>query len=92
MSRHWDAGGRLWSEFVGRSEEGLEETLEPSPSTRIYERKLDGRIEAHLVHLPVVRRLKDAAADRLLSDRLVGRSDMSIPCHETVRQTLKKRP
>lgn len=39
---------RVRQQFV---EAGLEETLKPSASTRIYERKLDGRVEAHRVTL-----------------------------------------
>src|SRR5271166_1035366 len=32
-------------------EEGLEAALQPRPSTRTYERKIDGKAEAHLIAL-----------------------------------------
>ena len=68
--------GRATVERVRRAfvEEGLEETLEPSPSTRIYERKLDGRIEAHLVALACGAPPKGRSGWtlRLLRDRLVA--------------------
>src|SRR5262245_54864257 len=37
---------RIRKQFV---EEGLEAVLQPKPSTRVYERKMDGRTEAHLI-------------------------------------------
>ncbi len=45
--------GRATVEPVRRPfvEEGLEETLGPSPSRRIYDRKMNGRIETQLVAL-----------------------------------------
>src|SRR5688572_22118059 len=43
--------GRATVERVRRQfvEDGLEATLNPQPTTRIYERRLDGKAEAHLV-------------------------------------------
>lgn len=86
--------GRATVERVRRQfvEEGLEETLEPSPSTRIYERKLDGRIEAHLVALAcgAPPEGRSSWTLRLLGDRLVALGHVDSVSHETVRQTLKK--
>jgi hypothetical protein len=80
---------RVRQQFV---EEGLEETLEPSPSTRIYERKLDGRVEAHLVALAcgAPPEGRSCWTLRLLGDRLVALGHVDSVSHETVRQTLKK--
>jgi transposase len=86
--------GRATVERVRRSfvEEGLEETLEPSPSTRIYERKLDGRMEAQLVALACSAPPEGHSGWtlRLLSDRLVALGHVDSVYYETVRQTLKK--
>jgi hypothetical protein len=86
--------GRATVERVRRAfvEEGLEETLEPSPSTRIYERKLDGRIEAHLVALACGAPPEGRCGWtlRLLGDRLVALGHVDSVSYETVRQTLKK--
>lgn len=88
--------GRATVERVRRQfvEEGLEEVLVPSPSTRIYERKLDGKAEAHLVALacgaPPEGRSRWTL--RLLGDRLVALEHVDSVSHETVRQTLKKMP
>src|SRR5208283_4016592 len=38
--------GRTRKQFV---EDGMEAALNPQPSTRVYERRLDGKAEAHLV-------------------------------------------
>ncbi len=88
--------GRATVERVRRAfvEEGLEETLEPSPSTRIYERKLDGRIEAHLVALACGAPPEGRCGWtlRLLGDRLVALGHVDSVSYETVRQTLKKTP
>jgi len=86
--------GRATVERVRRAfvEEGLEETLEPPPSTRIYERKLDGRIEAHLVALACGPPPEGSSGWtlRLLGDRLVALGHVDSVSYETVRQTLKK--
>lgn len=86
--------GRATVERVRRQfvEEGLEEVLEPSPSLRIYERKLDGKAEAHLVALAcgAPPEGRDGWTLRLLGDRLVALGHVDSVSHETVRQTLKK--
>jgi hypothetical protein len=73
-------------------EEGLEGTLQPKPTTRIYERKFDGKAEAHLIAVvcgaPPEGRARWTL--RLLGDRMVGLGYLESVSHETVRQTLKK--
>lgn len=75
-------------------EEGLEAALNRRPSTRQYERKLDGNAEAHLIALacsspPAGRKHWSL---RLLAEKLVTleQVDVDSVSHETVRQTLKK--
>lgn len=81
--------GRTRKQFV---EDGMEAALNPQPSTRVYERRLDGKAEAHLVAItcgaPPVGRARWTL--RLLADRMVGLGYVESVCHEAVRQTLKK--
>lgn len=73
---------------------GLAHAVNRKPSSRIYERKIDGQIEAHLIALSC----GDAPAGyarwtlRLLAERLVEleQVDLASISHETVRQVLKK--
>lgn len=80
---------RIRKQFV---EEGLEETLQPKPSLRVYQRRLDGKAEAHLVAIacgaPPEGRSRWTL--RLLGDRLVALGHVESVGHETVRRTLKK--
>jgi hypothetical protein len=80
---------RVRKQFV---EEGLEEVLEPKPTSRVYERRLDGTAEAHLVAIacgaPPEGRSRWTL--RLLGDRLVALGHVESVSHETVRRTLKK--
>ena len=80
---------RVRKQFV---EEGLEATLNPKPTTRTYERRLDGKAEAHLVAIacgaPPAGRARWTL--RLLADRMVGLGQVESLSYETVRQTLKK--
>jgi transposase len=80
---------RARTQFV---EEGIEATLNPKPTTRTYERRLDGKAEAHLVALvcgaPPEGRARWTL--RLLADRMVGLGHVESVSHEAVRQTLKK--
>jgi hypothetical protein len=80
---------RVRKQFV---EEGLEATLNPRPTTRIYQRRLDGKAEAHLVAIacgaPPEGRSRWTL--RLLADRIVGLGYVESVSHEAVRQTLKK--
>jgi len=80
---------RIRKQFV---EEGFEAVLQPKPSTRVYERKMDGRAEAHLIALtcgaPPAGRSRWTL--RLLGDRMVSLGYLESLSHETVRRTLKK--
>jgi hypothetical protein len=80
---------RVRQQFV---EEGLEATLNPKPSTRIYERRLDGKAEAHLVAMTCGAPPEGRArwTLRLLADRMVALGYVESVSHEAVRQTLKK--
>ena len=81
---------RIRKQFV---EEGLEAVLQPKPSTRVYERKMDGRTEAHLIALacggPPAGRSRWTL--RLLGDRMVGLGYVESLSQDTVRRTLKKK-
>ena len=80
---------RVREQFV---EEGLEAALRPRPSNRVYERKIDGRIEAHLIALacgtPPAGRARWTL--RLLGEQMVGLGYVESLSHEAVRRTLKK--
>jgi transposase len=75
-------------------EEGLDAALNRRPTTRRYERKLDGNAEAHLIALacgsPPAGRNKWSL--RLLADALatLEQVDIDSVSHETVRRVLKK--
>jgi transposase len=77
-------------------EEGLEAALNRKPSSRQYERKLDGTAEAHLIALVCGK----APAGRmgwtlrLFADRLVQLEEVEVVSvsHETIRRVLKKTP
>lgn len=80
---------RIRKRFV---EDGLEAALNPKPSQRVYERKLDGKAEAHLIALacgaPPEGRSRWTL--RLLSDRMVVLEHVESVSYETVRRVLKK--
>lgn len=80
---------RVRQQFV---EEGLDETLTPRPTTRTYERRLDGQAEAHLVAMACGTPPQGRArwTLRLLADRLVALGHVETISHETVRRTRKK--
>ena len=80
---------RVRQQFV---EDGLEAVLNPKPSRRVYERKMDGKAEAHLIALAC-----GAAPEgrsrwtlRLLSDQMVVLEHVESVSFETVRRVLKK--
>jgi transposase len=81
---------RLRERFV---EEGLEAALRPRRPSPPPPRKLDGHLEAQLIHLAC----SEAPAGRarwtlrLLADRMVELEYVAELSHETVRRTLKKR-
>lgn len=82
---------RVRKQFVA---EGLAATLERKRPDRVYERRLDGTQEAHLVAL-VCSAPPDGQARwslRLLADELVRLEVTDAISYETVRQTLKKMP
>jgi hypothetical protein len=70
----------------------LEAVLQPKASTRVYERKMDGRTEAHLIAVacgtPPEGRSRWTL--RLLGDHMVILGHVDSLSHETVRRTLKK--
>ena len=80
---------RVRKHFV---EEGLEAVLQPKPSTRVYERKMDGRAEAHLIAVACGAPPKGRSrwTLRLLGDQMVILGHVDTLSHETVRRTLKK--
>ena len=73
-------------------EYGLEEALERKPTTRVYENKVDGDVEAKLIALccgdPPEGRSKWSL--RLLADKMVELEHVDYISHVTVREVLKK--
>lgn len=80
---------RIRKQFV---EEGLETVLDPKPSQRVYERKMDGKAEAHLIALACSAAPEGRAqwTLRLLGDQMVVLGHVDTLSHETVRRVLKK--
>jgi transposase len=80
---------RVRKQFV---EDGLDATLNPRPTTRVYTRRLDGKAEAHLVAMACGTPPEGRArwTLQLLADRLVALGHVEALCDETVRRTLKK--
>lgn len=80
---------RVKKKFV---EEGFEAALENSPTTRVYEKKADGDVEAHLVAL-ACSKAPDGFSKwslRLLADKMVELEYVDDISYETVRRVLKK--
>jgi transposase len=81
---------RIRRRFV---EEGLAATLARKRPDRVYERRLDGRQEAHLVALacgdPPAGQARWSL--RLLAGELVRLEVVEAVSHETVRRTFKKK-
>jgi transposase len=73
-------------------EEGWEAALQRKPSTRTYNRKVDGEVEAHLVQLccsePPKGRVRWTL--RLLADKMVELHYVDSLSYVTVREVLKK--
>jgi transposase len=86
---HATTVARVRQRFV---EQGLAAALRPQPTTRQYERKLDGAAEAHLIALACGPAPEGRAqwTLRLLADKLVELEHVPSISHETVRRTLKK--
>lgn len=80
---------RTRKQFV---EEGTDATLNPKPTTRTYERRLDGVAEAHLVATTCGAPPEGRArwTLRLLADQMVALGVVESVSYEAVRQTLKK--
>jgi len=94
IAEAFDAGittvERVRRRFV---EEGLASALSPyRGGKRIYEHKLDGAQEAHLIALACSAPPEERArwTLRLLAQRMVELAYVDTLSHETVRQTLKK--
>jgi len=80
---------RVKKRFV---EEGMEVALTRRPSERVYEKKADGDIEAHLVALSCGTPPEGFSrwSLRLLADRAVELQYIGSVSYETVRRVLKK--
>jgi len=80
---------RVKKRFV---EEGLEAVLERRPTSRVYDRKMDGDVEAKLVTLCCSKPPKGYAkwSLRLLADKMVELKYVENISHVTVRSVLKK--
>jgi transposase len=80
---------RVRKEFV---EEGLEAALERRKPRRLYQRKLDGDGEAHLVALACQKPPEGRSRWTLplLADRMVQLEYIDQISYQTVRRTLKK--
>jgi transposase len=81
--------GRVRERFV---EEGLEAALARKAPQRVYQRRLDGAQEAHLVALVCSPPPEDRGrwTLQLLADKMVELEYVEYVSKETVRQTLKK--
>jgi hypothetical protein len=80
---------RVKKRFV---EEGLGVALNGKESERVYSKKVDGDLEAHLVALSCSEPPEGFArwSLRLLADKVVELGYVEDISHETVRRTLKK--
>jgi transposase len=80
---------RVKKRFV---EEGLDIALNGHKGQRIYERKADGNLEAHIVALSCSEPPDGFArwSLRLLADKVVELNYVDTISHETVRRVLKK--
>lgn len=81
---------RVKKRFV---EEGFEACLQRKATTRIYDRKMDGDAEAHLISIACGEPPQGFAkwSLRLLADKMVELNYIESISHETVRTVLKKR-
>lgn len=72
--------------------EGLEAAINRAPTTRLYDRALDGRAEAHLIALACSEVPEGRArwTVRLLADKMVELGHVEALSRESVRRTLKK--
>lgn len=80
---------RVKKKFV---EEGFDAVMNPGKSKRVYVKKFDGELEAHLVAL-CCSKAPDGYAKwslRLLADKMVELQYVDEISHESIRQILKK--
>lgn len=93
ISQAFDVG-RATVERVRKSfvEEGLESALNRDKPERVYQRKLDGKGEAHLIAVTCSQAPEGYQrwTLQLLADRLVELGYVDSISDETVRRTLKK--
>lgn len=80
---------RVKKRFV---EEGLDAVMTRKPTSRVYARKADGDLEAHLIALSCSPAPEGHArwTLRLLADKVVELNYVESISHETVRRVLKK--
>lgn len=80
---------RIKKKFI---EEGFESVLDRRPTSRVYEKKTDGDVEAKLVALCCSEPPKGFAkwSLRLLADKMVELEYVESISHVTVRRVLKK--
>lgn len=80
---------RVKKKFV---EDGYEAALENRPTSRVYERKADGEVEAHLIALSCSKAPEGFSkwSLRLLADKMVELKYVDDISYETVRRVLKK--
>ena len=80
---------RVKKRFV---EEGIDMALTGKPSTRVYQRKADGDLEAHLIAMSCSEAPKGYKrwTLRLLADKAVELKYVDNISYETVRRVLKK--
>jgi len=80
---------RVKKRFV---EEGFDAALKMAPTSRVYDKLVDGDMEAHLIALACGEPPKGYArwSLRLLADKLVELRYAEDISYETVRRTLKK--
>ena len=80
---------RVKKRFV---EEGLDRALNRRTGNRVYERKIDGDFEAHLVALSCSEAPEGFArwSLRLLADKVVELGYIDNVSHESIRRVLKK--
>jgi len=80
---------RVKKRFV---EEGFDAALKMAPNSRVYDKLVDGDMEAHLIALACGEPPKGYArwSLRLLADKLVELRIVEGISYETVRRTLKK--
>ena len=81
---------RVKKRFV---EEGFEACLSRKPTSRVYQRKLDGDCEAKLIAIACSEPPQGFSkwSLRLLADKMVELHYVDSVSHETVRSVLKKR-